>query len=267
MSFGVPWTRGTIKPDQTFTLATSDGQSLPVQTWPMAYWPDGSLKWSGFAVAAGPKSVGGLQLSTAPAAAPTGPVVTVKQADDAVTIDTGYLQCRIPRSGEYLIDTLSIGGKVVGSNAHLEVISQTGPELDAAMPPPRVRYVSDITKVTVEQSGPVRAVVKIEGMHKAESGSRRWLPFYVRFYFYAGNTPVRMVHSFVFDGDEQQDFIRGMAIVFSVPMREEIQNRHVRFSSQGMNLWAEPIEPLLGYNVHVRKSGDRRGRVLRPDRR
>ncbi|MGH8016763.1 MAG: hypothetical protein ACREIA_00465, partial [Opitutaceae bacterium] len=32
-----------------FSLTDSSGQNLPLQTWPLAYWPDGSLKWSGFA--------------------------------------------------------------------------------------------------------------------------------------------------------------------------------------------------------------------------
>jgi len=29
-------------------------------------------------------------------------------------------------------------------------------------------------------------------------------------------------------------------------MREEIQNRHVRFSGEGQGLWSEPIEPMKG---------------------
>ena len=32
---------------------------------------------------------------------------------------------------------------------------------------PRSRYVSQVKKVTLEQSGPVRAGVKLEGMQKA----------------------------------------------------------------------------------------------------
>ena len=48
ISFGVPWSQGSITPDARFSL-TSDGKQLPLQSWPLAYWPDGSLKWSGFA--------------------------------------------------------------------------------------------------------------------------------------------------------------------------------------------------------------------------
>ncbi|MCF7972969.1 MAG: hypothetical protein K9N55_04055 [Phycisphaerae bacterium] len=47
VSWGVPWSKGAVQPDQALALTTAAGQSLPVQTWPLAYWPDGSLKWSG----------------------------------------------------------------------------------------------------------------------------------------------------------------------------------------------------------------------------
>src|SRR5262245_61347667 len=48
VSFAVPWPKGSVKRDATFKL-TAESRELPLQTWPLAYWPDGSLKWSGFA--------------------------------------------------------------------------------------------------------------------------------------------------------------------------------------------------------------------------
>src|SRR5688500_5167521 len=53
VSWGVPFTRGTVKKNQSFSLTNGEGKSLPVQAWPTAYWPDGSIKWSGFATLAG----------------------------------------------------------------------------------------------------------------------------------------------------------------------------------------------------------------------
>ena len=252
VSWGVPWPQGTVKKTQAFTLKTADGTALPLQTWPMAYWPDGTLKWSGFATYAGPTATGGLTLAPATTAPAIGPTLHVAQTPTAITIDTGAVQCRIPTTGEFLIDSLTINGKVVASKGHLEGIVQNAPEDDdATQPAARQTFVSDIKSVTVEQSGPLRAVVKISGMHKYTDGSRSWLPFYVRLYFYAGQTDIKMVHSFVFDGDESKDFIRGLAIVFAIPMREEIQNRHIRFGGEGAGLWAEPVEPLIGYNRRV----------------
>ena len=40
VSFGVPWPQGSVQRNETFAL-TSNGQQLPLQSWPLAYWPDG----------------------------------------------------------------------------------------------------------------------------------------------------------------------------------------------------------------------------------
>ena len=34
VSWGVPWTPGTIQKDQAFSLSTGEGETLPVQIWP-----------------------------------------------------------------------------------------------------------------------------------------------------------------------------------------------------------------------------------------
>src|SRR5688500_16571076 len=54
VSWGMPWARGTVKKDQAFTLTGANGKTIPLQSWVTAYWPDGSVKWSGFAAVAAP---------------------------------------------------------------------------------------------------------------------------------------------------------------------------------------------------------------------
>src|SRR5438105_4746167 len=63
VSWGVPWPRGTVHKEQTFTLSAADGPNLPLESWPLAYWPDGSMKWIGYATIAGPGTTGTLRLA------------------------------------------------------------------------------------------------------------------------------------------------------------------------------------------------------------
>src|SRR5512136_2584021 len=49
---GVPWPRGSFKKGTALSLHTSSGEAVPVQSWPLAYWPDGSIKWTGHAIGA-----------------------------------------------------------------------------------------------------------------------------------------------------------------------------------------------------------------------
>jgi YetA-like protein len=247
VSWGVPWSQGKVRKDQAFTLTSADGKSLPLQSWPLAWWPDGSIKWSGFATVAGPEITGSLRLSPSNTAAPTSvSVVQVGQSDTTFEIDTGRLKVRIPRRGASLIDSMVVDGREVARYGQLICILQDGPDGGAENSPPREKYSTKVERVTMEQSGPVRAVAKIEGKHQGMKSNREWLPFVVRLYFFAGQESVRLVHTVVYDGDESRDFIRGLGVAFSVPMRDQVHNRHVRFSGEGLGLWSEPVQPMIG---------------------
>src|SRR4051812_20597138 len=52
VSFGVPWPRGGVQKGESLHLVDAKGQPIASQTWPLAYWPDGSLKWTGHAMLA-----------------------------------------------------------------------------------------------------------------------------------------------------------------------------------------------------------------------
>ena len=245
VSWGVPWPRGAVRKDQSFRLSAAGGRALPVQTWPLAYWPDGSLKWSAFATVADGEAGGTLTLEAGPAAPRTGPAVRLQSDTSAVEVDTGAVKCRISRRGAILVESLEVEGRVVARGGRLLAVLQDGPE-DVLSAPRREKYVGRVDDVSVEQSGPVRAVVRVRGSHGAAEGGRTILPYDLRLYFYAGQEPVRMVHTFVYDGDEQKDFIRGLGLAFAVPLREQVHNRHVRFCRRGHGLWSEPIQPATG---------------------
>ena len=252
VSFGVPALRGTLSADTSFTLSAPDGTALPTQTWPLATWPDGSLKWIGVATVA-PADTGGEFHLAASSGAPaeTSAAIRITHSDTTTTIDTGPLQMRLPLGGHntigtHLIDALVVDGREVARDGRLVALLQDGPDDDLAASPSRELYDTRIDQVTLEQSGPVRAVVKIEGVHLGIRTRRALLPFVVRLYVYAGSEHIRVVHSFVYDGDQYRDVIRGLGIRFDVPFREELQNRHVRFSGQDGGLWDEPVQPMVG---------------------
>ena len=81
VSWGVPWPKGAVQPATPMRLTTASGTRLDVQTWPVAYWPDGSVKWSGHALAAIPGLAGPLTLT---------PLATPDSAPATVLTFTGY---------------------------------------------------------------------------------------------------------------------------------------------------------------------------------
>ncbi|CAN5456253.1 DUF6250 domain-containing protein [soil metagenome] len=262
ISFGVPWSQGTVKRETVFNL-TSQGKGLPVQSWPLAYWPDGSIKWSGFSSILPGGSARPITLSAG--SSDISGAVKVTNDGKSTVVDTGVLKCSIPKAGgPNLFDSMTIDRREIAGVGQLVCILQNGPETNPEDSPAREKYVSLVKKVTVEQSGPVRAVVKFEGIHKGSKSGREWLPFHVRLYFYSGQASVRMVHTIFFDGDQEKDFIHGLGATFTVPLREEVQNRHVRFSGEGDGLWSEPIQPLIGRSGNTRIVTDASGKDAYP---
>jgi hypothetical protein len=244
-TWGLPWARGAVGHDATFALHTAAGAAVAVQSWPLAYWPDGSIKWTGHALPANAPKAEGYTLS--PGGAPTAPdhAVTVAETADHIDIDTGVVTCRIAKTGSSLIASITRNGREIARDGRLVCLRQDQPDLDAAGSVKQESFTGEITRATVEQRGPVRAVVRLEGQHVSAAG-RRWLPFTVRLYFYAGGEAVRIMHTFVFDGDEQQDFIRGLGVRFAVPLRDELYDRHVRFAGEGAGLWGEGVRNITG---------------------
>jgi hypothetical protein len=244
VSFGIPWPKGVLPRNTAFSLAAAGGNAVPVQSWPLAYWPDGSLKWTGHAISAGPQLPGTLALSPGNPAPPQAAARAVQSAG-GIEIDTGAIQCRIPAAGPYFIEAMKIAGREVGRNGRLIAVLENRTEADSAGVVREESFVSQIRTVTLEQSGPVRIAVKIEGNHKADGPGRSWLPFTLRLYFYAGLDSIHMVHSFVFDGDQEKDFIRGLGMRFTIPFRQQFHNRHVRLAGE-TGMLAEPLRLIAG---------------------
>ncbi|MFE5243253.1 MULTISPECIES: exo-rhamnogalacturonan lyase family protein [unclassified Streptomyces] len=242
-TWGVPWPAGSFASDQAFSLTTESGKDVPVQSWPTGWWPDGSVKWTAHAISQAAPRSDTYRLSAGAPAAPAA-ALTVHSGRDQITVNTGVVEVVFPRKGDHVIKSIRRGATVIAKNGHLVASRQDRPGTEPAAVVKSESYTGIVSTVTVEQDGPVRAVVKVEGKHR--KGRRAWLPFVVRFYLYAGSDGIRTVHTFVFDGDERKDFISGLGIRFGVPMRGEPHDRHVRFAGQDEGVLAEAVRGITG---------------------
>ena len=265
VSFGVPFDEGDVFPATPLQLKVNEYQNLPVDTWLLAYWPDGSVKWSGVAGVI-PAGTERLTLEKASKKVKTAKKqlkasISITETPENIQVETGALSVFIPRHGEFLIDSLLYKGTKVGERARLVCSTQSEPVLENTSRVSFFHYAGEIKSVSIERAGSVRTLVKLEGVHRNRNkgistdnsnsednslNNREWLPFVVRLYFYAGSEQIKMVHSFVYDGDQKMDFIRSLGIRFDVPMREALYNRHVAFSCADGGVWSEPVQPLVG---------------------
>ena len=152
-----------------------------------------------------------------------------------IVVNTGRLMAFIPKDGNNIIDSLCLDGKKIGGAAKL--IATTN----------NANFCSKLTKVVTECKNAVSTVIKLEGTHVSPT-HRAWLPFTLRLYFYAGSQQVRMVHTFIYDGEAEKDMIRSIGVQFDVPMREAAYNRHIAFATEN-GIWTEPVQPLDGRRI------------------
>lgn len=263
-AWGWPWPRGQVRREQSFVLRDGQGRLHALQSWPLAWWPDGTVKWSGHALppALTPtaEAAQAWQLVALPpgqaAPAPAGSL-RVEETADAVVVDTGVIRCTVPRRGAVLVASVTRGDVEVLRAVRLVARADDAPD-DEGQPRRTQHSHGEVENVDIEQRGPQRAVLRLRGRHRVDAApggdggasGRAWLPFDLRLYLHAGGEALRIMHSWVFDGDPQHDYVRGLGLVADVPLRDALHDRHLRFvgAAEGpeAGLWAEAVRGLTG---------------------
>lgn len=246
VSWGAAWPRGTVAPGVPFAGFAEDGRPVPLQSWPLAMWPDGSTKWTAHAVPA--DAVGFAALTVRAGEAPVAPPapVSVVSDDEGIDLATGDFSCRVRRRGRTPLAWMRRGAMEVASAGRLVCLREEEVDSGPGGAVRRVEWEGEVTGAAVEQAGPVRAVVRLEGRHVDPKGSRRWLPFIVRISLHAGASDLRWVYTFIYEGNPATDRIAGLGVRFTVPLRGPLHDRHVRFSGEGEGLLAEAVRGLTG---------------------
>ncbi|MEX1031091.1 MAG: hypothetical protein WDZ91_13750 [Paenibacillaceae bacterium] len=228
-TWGVPWVEGALQREECLALFGPCGEKIPVQSWSSAYWPDGSVKWTVHSAVLQHKAEGKYTLLKG-MPSPEEKPLTVIDGEHVIEVDTGVMKCRLNRSGPLIIREIIRDGNPICSGGKLIGIREAHSSISGLKTIIEEPFKSITSNVTIEQCGPIRAVIKITGRHATGDTGRMWLPFTLRLYFYAHQHSIRMIHTFLYDGNPHQDFIKGLGITFDVPMRGPLYNRHVRIA-------------------------------------
>ncbi|WAO91724.1 Hypothetical protein NCS54_00920400 [Fusarium falciforme] len=272
VTFGVPWPRGKFSSEETeFRISTGPSQS-ELQSWVTGYWPDGSIKWSGHALPASSPVPDGYTISASGpgidnstthnrAAGPDRREVDMMGTDsgDEIIVDTGKIRVKFPKSGPALIGSIeTAGGKIVGQNGKLIVrslnnIQDLEDEHAKHQDLKTYECIGRVTESTIEKDSSIRALVTVRGLHHSNREGlfrdyhKPWVPFVVRFYLYKDSEAIRMVHSIVYDGNSDHDFIAGIGIHFDIPLAdEELYNRHIRIAGPDGGFLSEAVKGITG---------------------
>lgn len=270
-TWGAPWPRGVVADIADVSLEASDAGAssrLPLQSWPLATWPDGSLKWTGHAMPAlAPHLAEAALTLLADSPSPTtqspqvdSPVSVINHGD-ALELRSGTTTWHLPGSGEQLVSSATITGPDGKQRAILGPLTLVGlvqeaPDDDVTRYP-RHQLSGVIDSVAVEQSGGVRAVIRLDGHYRSASSSYSWpqagesVAFVVRLIALAGESSLRLHHTVVLDADSSSLHLAGIGVRAAVVLRDDPYNRHVRLAGPqredgGYGFLSEAVQGVTG---------------------
>ena len=183
VTFGVPLPQGAAHTSTQWFLSSA-AASEPVQARAVDQWPDGSLRW--MLIDARVATVGEhteLFLETEPSSKPAdAPSIGLAQEGDAMTVDTGAARFHL-RTGVTFpfagVETTQ-GTAVQPDGCRLTITDTTG-----------TAYQSVIHRISVEERGPLRCVVKLTGEVRLKGVEL--LEVTARIHFFAGQAVVRLL--------------------------------------------------------------------------
>ncbi len=178
---GLPFPRGVLRSAESVRLTGG-----PLQAQTLARWPDDSVKWLLVSTLARGRETLLLEYGDEVQQATAQDAVIVSEDAAAVTVDTGRLSFTVPRDGSALFSGVKCGQRTI-ERAEAVVNGDCSSSGAGA-------------EVVVEESGPVRAVVRVSGEHRNHAGEKL-LDYILRIYAYAGADYLELEHTFLLTDD------------------------------------------------------------------
>ena len=244
-TWGCIWDRGKLSQDSEYILESQAGAVIPMQSRVTAWWPDGSVKWTAHTADAALMGERAKVIGLCQGAKEIRPdagkrleagksrEISLAETAGGWRISNGFFTFRVPREGRYLMKEVTAEGKCVAEQVDSVLVLEQrgGGEYDRKWE--TKEYVSALRKVSIVEDGPLQAVIKYEGTHVPEQPAEGWpascIPFVVYLRLGVMEKMFRFTYTFLYDGDEERDFLKGLGLRFCVPMQGEVYNRHVKF--------------------------------------
>ncbi len=229
-TWGCMWPQGAYSQDASFELKSGSQASVPMQTRITAFWPDGTIKWT--AHTADADALGAdIEVVAAKERKALDAIqgITVSEADGEMTIDAGVLRILIDKNAEgELFKEISLNGKkhLIDGHPCLQLEEQT--KNDKSTIKEVKEYSPVIQEIMVEEAGNLQCIIRYDG-HFSDGNGRALMPFILRMKVGYNKEDLSFVHTFLYDGDENRDFLKGLGITFDMPMSGPLYNRHVKF--------------------------------------
>ena len=223
---GVPFPQGALMAAQNTRVLNRSGDEIPLQTALLAEWPDGSVKWLllDFQATVGAGDCAEYRLEFGHAVVrrgdPPSARVEVVENDTQIALHSGPLKILLDHRAPCFPGRVWIDASGDGEFSTDEEI--TDPRSPGSMELVIAAGTTYSTRdgpcsVAVEERGPLRSVVKVQGQHQAADGSRMFT-YVTRINAYAGKDFIRILHTWEND-HVAENFTAVRSLKLRTPLR------------------------------------------------
>ena len=271
-TWGCIWGKGKYGTDTVYTCRNQAGKEVPMQTRITAYWPDGTVKWTAHtaraealgdemevfphtpengneaAAKASAKEKWGQGATNVPSGG-----IKLTDVSDGIEVDAGELRILINKYGDTLFEKVFLGNREAAIHARPILLLEEPATVQGNPARMEKCYLGHMDAVEIEEQGELQVIVKYIGSHVSNDGERK-LPFIIRMKVGYDCPELHFTHTFLYDGDEEKDYLKGLGITFDMEMRGALYNRHIKVQGDhGMfhevvvplTAWRPPLSPAL----------------------
>lgn len=176
VTIGVACPRGAVSRAERWGLTDQRGRAVPVQTTALDRWADGSVRWllAEFHADVLPDSPSYYALAPDETPEPESPSITIEHAGEILRVNTGAATIDVPRSGAGFFSAATVDEASLLQSTSINAEDHRG-----------TRYFFNGRRATVERSGRLKAIIRLDGVLIGPSGES-WLDATVRLTFFAG---------------------------------------------------------------------------------
>jgi len=226
-TFGCMWKRGECSTSDGFVCKNEKGENVELQSRITAYWPDGSIKWTAHTADAEKLGKEVTVNIAKNAEKPSG--ITLEKTDDAYIVNNGKYIITVPFKGDCLVKTVKAGDKTVASNFKPNLVLAEPRTIDGNPAMMDKSFVGRIDSAVLEECGGLLAAFRFEGTHVDKNGTER-LRFVIRMKVFYGSEELKFTHTFIYDGEPEKDYLKGLSVSFEIPACGKPYNRHLKFT-------------------------------------
>lgn len=211
VSGGIPFPKGELKSAEGIRVLDHNHMNIPSQFRVLGRWADQSIKWlqidTKLDLTANQRQLADLQYPAMRQVADDVPGVSgmVNDLQDRIVVNTGPLKFFIDKKSFHTPEGVWLDQNNDGQFDNDELISGAS---ELVLVHKKEEYRGSLDKnytLTIEENGPLKVTIKAEGWFTSKK-NKKFCKFIVRFQAFAGESFIRVYHTFIYTGYPQNQY-------------------------------------------------------------